>query len=298
MKTSLMTFNVLNAWQPSSPVYRTMKTRSVGAAEFVLKELPDILCLQEYDYYYRHDGEFESRVLGEYAEADTQDEIAGKSWNAIFYRKERVTLKTSGGYNFTANGFEVVPIKEDGEPVPERASNCSKYGYPEESEEGKLGLNRTRFRSLGWALFEDGDGKEFIVATTHFSLRKPCQWGEVAFVEGLISSLEKEYSCPVFLCGDFNSATTWGATCRLLNDGLLDTYGMASERDDVASCHPSSGKGVDSETDQMPTGGYKTHAIDHVLANTEVKVSSFRIFAREELLSVSDHCPIMIQFEI
>lgn len=298
MKTSVMTFNVLNAWQPNSPVYRTMKARSVGAAKFVREVLPDILCLQEYDYYYRHDGEFESCISEEYSEADTKDEIGEGAWNTIFYRKGVLEVIESGGYNFTANGFEVVPIKDDGTPLPERASNCNRYLYPEESAEGRKGFMRTRFRSLAFALFQNSDGNRFIVATTHFSLRKACQGAEVEFVCGLLSELEKKYLCPVILCGDFNSATTWGATWRLLDAGLLDTYDMAEKKDDISTCHPSSGKGVDSETDRMPTGEYKTHAIDHLLANTEMKVSEFKIFAREELLSVSDHCPTAIEFEI
>lgn len=294
----LMTFNVLNAWQPSSPVYKTMRERSAGAVKFVGEILPDILCLQEYDYYYRHDSLFESGIASEYSEVDTADEIGGGAWNTIFYRNGRFKVKASGGYSFAANGFEVVPIKDGGETLPPKACNCCKYSYPEGSPERAAGLERTRFRSLGWGLLEDGDGKKFIVATTHFSLRKACQWAEVDFVLDLLSELEKKYSCPVILCGDFNSATTWGATKRLLDCGLLDTYDMAQNRDDVSTCHPSSGKGVSSETDRMPAGDYKTGAIDHLLANTELKVDSFRIFAREELLSVSDHCPTMIEFEI
>lgn len=298
MKNRLMTFNVLNAWQPNSAVYKTMRTRSIGAADFVLKELPDIFCLQEYDYYYRHDGEFETRVSGEYTEVDIRDEIGEGAWNTIFYRTGRFRVNACGGYNFTANGFEVVPIKEDGEPVPEKACNCCKYTYPEGSREREAGHELTRFRSIGWAQLEDEEGKKFIVATTHFSLRKSCQWAEIDFVLGILSDLEKKYACPIILCGDFNSATTWGATCRLLERGLLDTYDMAKEKNSVSTCHPSSGKGVSSETDVMPTGEYKQSAIDHLLANTEMKVNSFKIYAREDLLSVSDHCPIIIEFEI
>ena len=294
----LMTFNVLNAWQPRSPVYKTLKERSAGAAKFVKEVLPDILCLQEYDYYYRHDSLFEAGVMSEYFEVDTADEIGGDTWNTIFYRKGKLRVKASGGCSFAANGFEVVPIKDDGEDLPEKACNCSKYSYPEGSSERLAGLERTRFRSVGWGLFEDGDGKKFIIATTHFSLRKACQSAEADFVREMLLALEKKYSCPVILCGDFNSATTWGATKRLLDCGLLDTYDMTENRDNVGSCHPSSGKGVDSEVDKMPAGEYKMCAIDHLLASAELKVDSFRIFAREELLSVSDHCPTMIEFEI
>ena len=298
MKNSLMTFNVLNAWLPKSGAYKTMNARSIQAANFLQRILPDILCLQELDYYYRHDGEMLSRLSDMYAEADTQDEIAGRGWNCILYRKDRFSVVASGGYNFTANGFSVVPIKDDGEPIPEMSCNCHKYRYPEDSEEGKVNLDRTRFRSLGWAVLEDASGERLLITTTHFSLRKQCQGNEVKFVLELINKLGQRYGCPFVLCGDFNSATTWGAAKMLLEGGLLDSYDMTSVRDDRHSCHPSSGKGSAEEQDAMPGGAYKTHAIDHIFCDREMKIASYRIYAEQELLSVSDHCPTMIEFEI
>lgn len=300
MKQTLMTFNVLNAWTPGSPVYRTMKERSVGAAAFIKKALPDILCLQELDYYYRNDGELLKLIADEYAEADTQDELAGKGWNAIFYRKGRYSVIASGGYNFTANGFEIVPIKPaEGEELPKRASNCHNYRYPEDSDETKNGISKTRFRSLGWALLER-NGERVIVATTHFSLRLGCQAEETAFVLAKLKELKERFNCRIILCGDFNSECLKenGASFRLLENGLFDTYDMAVEKDDRASCHQSSGKGEGSgEIDKMPGGSYKPHAIDHIFTDSEMTVELYRIYAEQELLFVSDHCPTMITFE-
>ena len=83
-----------------------------------------------------------------------------------------------------------------------------------------------------------------------------------------------------------------------LEKGFLDTYDMAVVKDDCASCHPSSGKGTDDETDVMPSGNYKTHAIDHIYSDRVLTVNSYRIIVREELLSVSDHCPTVIKFKL
>jgi len=298
MKTNtLMTFNVLNAWQPRSAVYKTMIKRSADAAEFIKRELPDILCLQEFDYYYRHDGELISGISEKYAEADTQDEIAGKGWNCIFYRKDKYRAVESGGYNFVANGFSVVPIKSD-EDAPPRSSNEHKYLYPEDSAEGGAGLERTRFRSLGWAVLEDTDGARILVATTHFSLRSQCQPDEVTFVFERLDQLMKKYQYPTFLCGDFNSSRGNSfSTKLLLEKGLLDTFDMAEMRDDIHSCHKSSGKGTD-EPDAMPCVGYMPHAIDHILVDRPIAVSRYKIYAENELLAVSDHCPTMVEFKI
>lgn len=297
MKSSLMTFNVLNAWLPNSAVYKTMRKRSEGAASFILRELPDILCLQEFDYYYRHDGVLMSAISDKYAEADTQDEIVGKSWNCIFYRKDKFSIVASGGYNFTANGFAIVPIKDDGEPVPEKACNCHPYRYPENSEEGSAEFSRTRFRSFGWAVLEDDQGDRLLVTTTHLSLRKQCQGNEVEFVLGLLKELQKKYGCAALLCGDLNSAATWGGAKMLIDKGLFDTFDMADEKDDIHSCHQTSGKGT-GEPDSMPGGAYKTHAIDHIFTDRRIGVSTYKIYAEEELLAVSDHCPTMIKFEL
>ena len=166
MKQTLMTFNVLNAWIPGSSVYKTMNGRSEGAAKFVKEILPDILCLQEFDYYYRHDGKLVELISDVYAEADTGDELAGDPWNAIFYRKEKYRLMGSGGWSYVENGFSIVPIvPTEGEIPPKKHSNCHNYRYPEDSPEGRAGVERTRFRSLGWALLEDREGERFIVKT-------------------------------------------------------------------------------------------------------------------------------------
>ncbi len=295
----LMSFNVLNGWKPGCPVYRTMQTRSAQAARLILCELPDVLCLQEYDYYYRHDGEFAEAVRGEYAEADTSDETPAKSWNPILYRPSKLSVIESGGFDFVANGFAPVSTgNADRETYPPRACNTSNYQYPADSDEGRAGYAISKFRSLSYAVMQDKDGNRFTVANTHYSLRSWCQAEEVEFVIGKLEEIRERNDCPILICGDYNSATHWGAAKQMLEKGFQDTYDMAVVKDDCASCHPSSGKGTADETDVMPKGDYKTHAIDHIYADRPLTVTSYRIIVREELLSVSDHCPTVIKFKI
>lgn len=298
MNISLMTFNVLNAWQPNTPVYKMLRERSRGAATAVLGALPDILCLQELDYYYRHDGELIGLISERYSEADTRDEINGEPWNCIFYRKDRLKPVASGGFNFSANGFEVVSTdNRSREEYPHRACNGSRYRYPEGSAERAAGLERSRFRSLGWAVLEADGGKRIAVATTHYSLRPWCHGEEVSFVCERLSELKRAYGCPVVICGDFNSTTEWGATGLMLAAGYYDAYDLTADRDDLNSCHPTSGKG-ERETDAEPSVGYKSGAIDHVLLDTPSEVSFYRILKNRELLSVSDHCPSLVEFKL
>ena len=294
----IMSFNVLNGWGRGYSVYKTMLTRSVKAAELVLTELPDLLCLQEFDYYYRYDSDFLSMIEGEYREADTRDETPALSWNPIFYRPSELKLIASGGYDFVENGFAPVPTKNgDKETYPPRATNCGPYKYPEDSEEFKAGYGYSRFRSLSYAVFENADNKRSILANTHYSLRSWCHAEEVEFVAKKLEELKETYGCPVIICGDFNSTTQWGAGKQMLERGFLDAHGMAMEADDVSSCHPSTGKGTD-EPDAMPAAGYGNRAIDHIYTDTPMEVSSYRIIVKEELLSVSDHCPTVIKFKM
>lgn len=295
----LMSFNVLNGWKPNCPVYRTMSERSRKAAEFIIGELPDILCLQEFDYYYRHDTELLAKLQEEYAEADTKDETPAKSWNPIFYKKSKFKVIESGGFDFVANGFEPVSTgNADKDTYPPKACNVSAYKYPPESNEGRAGYELSHFRTLSYAVLEDADGNRFTVANTHYSLRSWCQAEEVEFVAEMLSAVKKKYDSPLLICGDFNSATHWGAGKLMLERGFLDTYDMAREKNDSSSCHPSSSKGTSDETDVMPTGSYKTHAIDHIYTDTALAVSSYQITVKEELLSVSDHCPTTIKFSL
>ena len=297
-QTKMMSFNVLNGWARGYSVYKTMLTRAPKAAELILQELPDILCLQEFDYYYRFDSEFIPMIEAEYLEADTRDETPSQSWNPIFFRRGAFNCVQSGGYDFVENGF--VPVKtgnNDKETYPPHSTNCGPYKYPEDSDEGRAGYDKSRFRSLSYAVLEGVDGKTIIVANTHYSLRSWCHPDEVEFVTQKLTALKQKYGCPVIICGDLNSATQWGAAKQMLERGFIDTFDMAQERDDTSSCHPSSGKGT-GEPDVMSGGTYKANAIDHIYTDTPMEVSSYRIIVRDELLSVSDHCPTVIKFNL
>lgn len=294
----LMSFNVLNGWGRNFSVYKTMLTRSVQAAELIQRELPDVLCLQEFDYYYRYDSEFLAMLTETYAEADTKDETPAKSWNPIFYKRSDFKLIESGGYDFVENGF--VPVKTgngDKETYPPHSTNCGKYTYPEDSTEWKAGYDKSRFRSLSYAVLETADQTSLIVANTHYSMRSWCHSDEVRFVTEKLAEIKRKHPYPLLICGDFNSTTQWGAAKQMLESGFFDTYDMAVEKDDRPSCHPSSGKGT-GEPDVMSEGSYKTHAIDHVYTDSVLPMDSYRILVEDELLSVSDHCPTMIQFKM
>ena len=298
-----VSWNLLNAWMPGTAVCRTAAERAPRAAAWLADRAPDFICLQEFDYYYRHDTAFLSALGDAYTEAKGSGELPGGSWNPILYRSDRWREEAAGRWDFTANGFTAVDTKNDRrETYPAHACNESScYAYPEgSSEAAKPG---SRFRSLSWVLLNGspcGYGGRLLVANTHLSLRPWCQTEEADFIHAKLTALSKIYACPVLLCGDFNSGIAAGGAKRLTELGLRDTHALAAARDDRASCHPSSGKGEKQERDEMPAP-YYPYAIDHVFLFdpiARVRAEEYRIVAEERLLSVSDHCPTVLRFKI
>lgn len=298
-----VSWNLLNAWMPGTAVYRTAAERALRAAAWLADRAPDLICLQEFDYYYRHDTAFLPALGKAYTEAKGSGELPGGSWNPILYRPDRWREEAAGRWDFTANGFSAVDTKNDcRETYPAHACNESPcYAYPEEAPEAaKPG---SRFRSLSWVLLNGspcGYGGRLLVANTHLSLRTWCQTEEANFIHAKLTALSKVYACPVLLCGDFNSGIAAGGAKRLTELGFRDTHDLAAERDDRASCHPSSGKGEKQERDEMPALHYP-YAIDHAFLfdpTARVRAEEYRIVAEERLLSVSDHCPTVLRFKI
>ena len=294
-----VTWNLLNAWMPGTAVYKTAASRASRAAEWILDREPDLFCLQEFDYYYRHDTAFLAAIRERYIEAQGSGELPGDSWNPIFIRQDRWIREACGRWDFPANGFTPVDTGNDRqETSPARSCNESlRYGYPPESPEA--GAGGSRFRSLSWTLLSR-DGRRLLVANTHLSLRLWCQTAEADFIHEKLTGLAGTYSCPILLCGDLNSGIPTGGAAYLTTLGWADAHALATVADDRASCHPSSGKGEPQERDRMPEARY-SWAIDHVFLYDpagQIRIGDYHIIAEPALLSVSDHCPMSLHFSV
>ena len=296
-----VSWNLLNAWMPGTAVYQTAAERAHRAAAWLAECASDFICLQEFDYYYRHDTAFLPTLGEAYTEANGHGELPGGSWNPILFRPDRWREEAAGRWDFTANGFTAVDSKNDcRETYPAHACNESpRYAYPEETPEAEK--PGSRFRSLSWVLLNGTScGSRLLVANTHLSLRPWCQTEEADFIHEKLTALSKTYACPVLLCGDFNSGIAVGGAKRLTELGWRDTHDLAAIRDDRASCHPSSGKGEKQERDEMPAP-YYPYAIDHVFLSdptARIRAEEYRMIAEERLLSVSDHCPTVLRCKI
>ena len=102
-----VSWNLLNAWMPGTAVYRTAAERALRAAAWLADRAPDLICLQEFDYY-RHDTAFLPALGKAYTETTGSGELPGGSWNPILYRPDRWREEAAGRWDFTANDFSVV----------------------------------------------------------------------------------------------------------------------------------------------------------------------------------------------
>lgn len=281
---SVMSFNVLNAWDTETNLYyTTAKDRAKTTAALILEHSPDFVCLQEFDHYYRMlsqdvwtSGDFGAKY-GEVTIGDgsTQSTV----WNPIFYDKSEYSVVGSGICDFTDCGLS--------------STEYDAYDYdPSDDVEGD-----SQFRSLVWVVLENTlDGNRYIVTNMHLSMETAQQTEEAAFVVERLQALSDQYRCPLIACGDYNSKLSGAACNALLNNGCYDTWSFAVEKDDVGTTHTCYNK--DQNASALPDGTYST-AIDHIFTLSKLTVTSYDVitegtYNEMSVLDISDHCPTVV----
>ena len=256
MMLKIMTFNVLNGWNTTN-----IGNRDDSAAEAVLAEFPDVLCLQEFDPCYR-DAENSLSELIESSYTEVGEEKI--SWNAIFYNRDKIIPKAWGEKPFKKGTV---------------------YDYPRGGVSG--------FRTVRYALLHSiEDNTEFLVLNLHYDMcpdsetLKLNQLDESAEVVSLSEELIREYRVQsVFVTGDYNSNINGVPTVYMLNNGFLDTRAIASKSDDKAT-HAPLGKPI--------TQNYERDGIDHIFykGNTKIQVLEYKTL--DNVRDASDHSPVCV----
>ena len=249
----IMSFNVLNGWSSAN-----IGNRDDLTAEQILAFMPDVLCMQEFDKYYRHASGTPLSTL--IADKYTESAPSVESWNPIFYNKDTLTLVTRGHKDY---------------------SEGTAYNYP--------GGGMSKFRTINWALFEHKEtGKQFLVFNTHLDIEANLQLIQVSELNALVSELRSLFGLnDIFLTGDLNSKVSSDTAKGLFNFGFKDTHDIAAVKDDL-----------DSENTQGAAITEKyASAIDHVYYISEnVTVSEYKTVT--DIRSVSDHCPICVTLKL
>ncbi len=265
----IMSFNVLNVWNKNG----TVGDRDDITAALVLGYMPDFIGLQEFDIGYRNaENGLISQISEKYAEVEIEGVEKNYVWNPIFYLKDKYTVVESGFVYF---------------PDETTSHESGNYygGTPDE---------KARFRSVVWAVLRDAEGVEYLIANLHFSpvdisVNHP---GESSVAIRAIKEVAARYEgCITLVTGDYNSNrnTGNGGVATMVASGFTDTYDLAATKNDLRSNH---------EIGSAPASGYMSGAIDHILTLNELQVSAYLILTDTELLTVSDHCPTIVQFTV
>ncbi len=257
MELKIMTFNVLNGWNTTK-----IGERDDLAADVILRELPDVLCLQEFDPCYRQaENPLQDLIATHYTEAGN----AHTSWNPIFYNHHKLRAVACGEVPFSLG---------------------TSYDYP------GPGGGRSAFRTVFHALLEDVQTAErFLVLNLHYDMckdpgeRAANQADECRQAVALAQELCAQHGVEaLFVTGDYNARIDGVPCAYMLENGFTDTHAVAIERDDRGSC---------SRLGEPLWGDY-SHAIDHVLylGKRPLTVRKYRTI--DSIRAASDHAPVCV----
>ena len=171
------------------------------------------------------------------------------------------------------------------------------------------GLNDVNSKSVTWGLFEDKtDGKRVVVISTHFWWKDTGEGDELQRAENANkvkevcdSVLEKYGELPIIVSGDLNSGInspqgTMGYDTMIKN-GFSDVRYTAEVSTDCHTLHPYpilNGDGI-----YLPHSAMPDRTIDYVFTyGKKLKVKEFSVLADDRARASSDHCPLLVKFDV
>lgn len=175
-------------------------------------------------------------------------------------------------------------------------------------------------RVVSWTVFKrKTDEKVFAVASTHLDLIRPgkeekqlnIMLGQVDEFFDVISGIEKEYNCPVYMCGDYNcmeereeylETEYYGAVSK--ESAAFTVYNKIAEKYADAKYAESINR-FDVGGGILPDGAWSSPTWDHIFMTGKTEVTSFAVlsslyFQRYEDRNsrISDHLPIFADFKL
>lgn len=148
-----------------------------------------------------------------------------------------------------------------------------------------------RLRRIIWGLFEDkATKKQYIVTSTHFNLIREGKEKEEFDVMNaqanehieFIHSLQRQYNCPVFSCGDFNAMDDGGYNNEYL---APEIYNILAESIDDAKYNAQTKTGGNEKSVSKPT-------VEHIFFSGNAEIKRYSILSDEVMQQMSDHYPI------
>lgn len=254
LKVKAMTWNIrynnpddgVNAWPK----------RKKWVKQVIQDEAPDILGIQEglkeqvdylgkglKDYYWYGKGRDDGKEAGEYS--------------AIFWRKDKFRLKTSGTFWLSE--------------TPDKP--------------GSKGWDAACNRLVSWVMLTDAENKKLIyVFNTHFDHKgKTAKLESAKLLDQKVKEIAREI--PAIVMGDFNF-DLFSEGYRILNTDLEDTRKI-SDDDHV---------GPDFTANRFDVGFTGDHAIDHIFIKGTWELLSHTTLAEsKDGRYPSDHFPVIVE---
>lgn len=258
--------NVHGAHEDEYPI----ATRNIMQAELHLEYLPDVIGLQESAASVASYHTF----IKKYGYAEVTVKVTnsnGVNYTPLLYLKDKFDVIDSGYY-----------LYNDG------AGDKSK--------------------SVTWAVFKDkATGDIFAVGSTHFywtsdDLGKAARIKDAEQLAELVKEITSKHSCPMIVGGDYNCNISSDPIKNLYSAGFENLQKLSPDTMDITTHH--SYAPYDSAlglylVPVVPSKAYSS-AIDHALIYNKSTLTPkmFRVLLHDYTLLSSDHCPVMVDFDV
>lgn len=239
--------------------------------EMVDEILPDVITMQECSPTLSRIGDYPMPVVLQPEYLEVLPEKAGLNFTPVFYREATLKLLEGGYFPF----------------------------------EGK---NDEDSKSATWAVFEEkATGKRFAMISTHFWFKAADESDNQQRMENaravckVAKELDEKYNIPVLVAGDLNSSNHTGQGMggydEFIRQGMKDVRYVAKASCDTDTLHNypvHDGTGRYISTDEP----YCT--LDYVFVSKEdaMSIESFGVETTQKALLSSDHCPLIVKFEL
>lgn len=242
-------------------------------AELYLAYSPDVIGLQECNPLSRTGTYSIATLLTDAGYAEVPSPDPANNYTPIFYRTDTLTLLDSK-YCRYSNG------KDD---------DSKGYTY------GVFKVNAT--------------GKVFAVLSTHYWWKKVDATDDTARLSDAAEMLAakdaivaKYGNIPVFCGGDFNCNSSSSAYKKVDAGNMTDVYKLAEVSEDLKSSHsyPTYDEENKIYTAPVMPSGDHSKSIDQVFLNdgTSAKVKLYEVVTDLYALLSTDHCPLIIDFDL
>ena len=258
--------NIYGSHQAEHPA----DTRNLMQAELHLEYMPDVIGLQE-----------------------SSDKVT--SYHAFMHRNG-YTAVPSNPNNSNKHDYTAMLYRADKLDLLE----CGYHLYDDGAGD--------KSKAVTWAVFKDkATGDVFAVGSTHFywksdELGQAARLKDAAQLTDVAKMITDKYNCPFIVGGDYNCNINSEPFKILNNEGFLNFQKISPDTMDSTTHHSYSAYDEELKlylVPVSPTNPY-SKAIDHALLYNQSTLTAkkFRVILDDYSFLSSDHCPVMVEFDI